>query len=142
LTGTTSKWAGGVLAPNGKIYGIPFKIAVVLIIDPVLGTADTSLTGSGLLTGNFKWNGGVLSSNGQIYAIPRASTTVLIIDPAVPSVNTASITGLVSPSWAGGILAPNGTIYGVPYVNNNVLQIEPGLPSLPPWMLEAYFNKF
>ena len=30
----TYKWLGGVLAPNGKIYGIPLSSTTVLKIDP------------------------------------------------------------------------------------------------------------
>ena len=33
LTGT-NKWYGGVLAPNGKIYGIPFNSTDILTITP------------------------------------------------------------------------------------------------------------
>jgi len=33
LTGTY-KWRGGVLAPNGKIYGIPYCPESVLILSP------------------------------------------------------------------------------------------------------------
>ena len=35
------KWSGGVLAPNGKIYGIPFHSTEVLEIDPETKTATT-----------------------------------------------------------------------------------------------------
>jgi len=28
------KWVGGTLAPNGKIYGIPYSATEVLIVDP------------------------------------------------------------------------------------------------------------
>ena len=41
LTGT-SKWIGGVLAPNGKIYGIPRNATQILEFDPV--TQTTNLT--------------------------------------------------------------------------------------------------
>jgi hypothetical protein len=33
-------WAGGVLAPNGKIYGIPIN-SQVLVIDPTNNTTTT-----------------------------------------------------------------------------------------------------
>ena len=33
----TYKWYGGVLGPDGKIYGIPFNAADILIIDPDAG---------------------------------------------------------------------------------------------------------
>ena len=72
-----SNLAGGVLAPNGKIYGIPWESTTVLEIDPVAKTATTF----GSLTGSGKWVGGVLAPNGKIYGIPNTSTTILEIDP-------------------------------------------------------------
>ena len=71
------KWVGGVLAPNGKIYGIPFNSTTVLEIDPVTKTATTF---GSLDSGPSKWRGGVLAPNGKIYGIPLNSTTVLEID--------------------------------------------------------------
>jgi hypothetical protein len=65
----TSKWPGGVLAPNGKIYGIPFDSTGVLEIDPVARTATTF----GSFSGTLKWRGGVLAPNGKIYGIPLNS---------------------------------------------------------------------
>jgi hypothetical protein len=71
----SSKWQGGVLASNGKIYGIPASSTQVLEIDPM--TKTTSLFGS--LSGSSKCQGGVLASNGKIYGIPLNSTQVLEI---------------------------------------------------------------
>ena len=71
----TNKWFGGVLAPNGKIYYVPYSSTQVLCIDPSNNT--TSLFGS--LTGTNKWYGGVLAPNGKIYCVPRDSETILTI---------------------------------------------------------------
>ncbi len=71
-----------VLAPNGKIYGIPNDRTSVLIIDPVTNTADTN-TISGL-PGSNKWVGGVLAPNGKIYCVPSTSTSVLVINTGLP----------------------------------------------------------
>ena len=91
LTGT-NKWRGGVLGPDGKIYGIPYKSDTVLIIDPVAGTVDTTtITG---LTGSYKWIGGVLGPDGKIYGIPYGSESVIIISGGFPSI---PITPLLSP---------------------------------------------
>ena len=35
----TEKWFSGVLAPNGKIYGIPYGSTNILIITPELNTS-------------------------------------------------------------------------------------------------------
>ena len=72
----SEKWLGGVLAPNGKIYGIPRNSTTVLCIDPSNNTTSTF----GDLSGTFKWYSGGLAPNGKIYGIPRNSTTVLCID--------------------------------------------------------------
>ena len=76
VTSDNYKWQDGVLAPNGKIYGIPYNSTTVLEIDPVARTA----TSFGSLTGTYKWISGVLAPNGKIYGIPANSTTVLEID--------------------------------------------------------------
>ena len=73
-------WRGGVLANNGKIYGIPFNDGAVLIIDPETDTADTTtLTDAGSATSKFY--GGVLASNGKIFGMPYNTDDVLVIDP-------------------------------------------------------------
>ena len=116
----SSKWNGGVLAPNGKIYGIPYNSTTVLEIDPVTQTATTF----GSLSGSEKWNGGVLAPNGKIYGIPYNSTTVLEIDPVTQTATTfGSLSG--SEKWNGGVLAPNGKIYGIPRKSGTVLEIDP-----------------
>ena len=70
-----NKWIGGVLAPNGKIYCVPFNSTQVLCID----TTDNSTTLFGSFTGTSKWGGGVLAPNGKIYCVPRTSAQVLTI---------------------------------------------------------------
>ena len=114
------KWVGGVLAPNGKIYGIPNDSTQVLEIDPT--TQTTSLFGN--LSGGGKWYGGILAPNGKIYGIPHSSTQVLEIDPIT---QTTSLFGSLSGSskWIGGSLAPNGKIYCVPLSENEILEIDP-----------------
>jgi hypothetical protein len=86
LTGG-NKWYGGVLAPNGKIYGIPYNSTDILIIDPVTDTATRSSM-SATLTGTNKWAGGVLAPNGKIYGIPINSTDILTI---TPDLNTSAV---------------------------------------------------
>ena len=63
----TNKWFGGVLAPNGKIYGIPANASTVLEIDPVNQTATTF---GSVGTGSNKWFGGVLAPNGKVQSSP------------------------------------------------------------------------
>jgi hypothetical protein len=90
LPSTLLKWRGGVLGPDGKIYGIPHNATSVLTIDPVTNTVDTtSING---LIGIDKWRGGVLAPNGKIYALPLDATCVLIIDPFSPISNITGVT--------------------------------------------------
>jgi len=118
LGSDSGKWEGGVLAPNGKIYGIPHNSTAVLEIDPASRTATTF----GSLSDSGKWIGGVLAPNGKIYGIPCNSTAVLEIDPASRTATTfGSLSG--SYKWIGGVLAPNGKIYGIPYYSTAVLEI-------------------
>ena len=108
----TSKWDGGILGPQGRIYGTPIGDSRVLILDPAINTADVT-TISGLGAGALKWTGGVLAFNGRIYNVARSDPTVLIIDPNSNTVDNTAITGLggAADKWLGGILAPNGRIY-------------------------------
>ena len=92
------------LHPSGKIFGIPYNAASVLIIDPVTKIADTSSIAG--LTGSNRWNGGVLSPSGKIFGIPYASESVLIIDPVSKIADTSSIAGLTGTfKWYGGVLS-------------------------------------
>jgi hypothetical protein len=120
VSGDQSKWTGGVLAPNGMIYGIPFSATSILKIDPTNDTVSTF----GSLSGSAKWTGGVLAPNGMIYGIPRDATSILKIDPNNDTVSTfGSLSG--SLKWTGGVLAPNGMIYGIPTDATSILKIDP-----------------
>eukprot|EP00043_Microstomoeca_roanoka_P000679 m.28505 g.28505 ORF g.28505 m.28505 type:complete len:408 (-) comp10453_c0_seq2:644-1867(-) len=120
------RWAGGVLAKNGKIYCIPFYSSAVLIIDPVTNTVDTTSL-VGLPSTSSKWNHGVLAENGRIYAFPRDFSAVLIIDPSSNSTDFTSISNIpsVSNSWSDGVLAGNGKVYMIPYSSSTVLILDP-----------------
>ena len=113
------KWFGGVLAPDGCIYGIPYNSTSVLKIDPVAGTATTF----GSLSGNDKWFGGVLAADGCIYGIPFNSTSVLKIDPVAGTATTFGDLSGAYYKWVGGVLAPDGCIYGIPFNSTSVLKL-------------------
>lgn len=117
----TSKWSGGVLAPNGKIYGIPRSAGTVLEIDP----GSRSLLQFGSVAGSEMYTGGVLAQNGKIYAIPYAATTVLEIDPNTrATVQFGSLPATIG-KWEGGVLASNGKIYAMPSNVASYLEIDP-----------------
>lgn len=121
-----AKWIGGVLGPDGNIYGMPFNGTDILIINPVAGTAARSAMGA-TLTGTGKWLGGVMGPDGKLYGIPADSTDILIIDApagtASRSAMGATLTG--SGKWRGGVLGPDGKIYGIPYDSTDILIVDP-----------------
>ena len=110
-----TEWVGGVLGPNGKIYGIPYSAGNVLIIDTKNNsTSLIPVTGTG-------WVGGVLAPNGKIFGIPIAGSNILIIDTFDDSISYLAVTGT---GWLSGALAPNGKIYCVPYSATTVAIID------------------
>lgn len=119
-------WASGILAPNGKIYCVPFEAKSVLIINPIMKTLDTITIP--LYNNVNKWAGGILASNGKIYCCPKDSTSILIIDPTTNTVDTTTITGVPSGNpggWHSSVLHTDGKIYCMPYATSNVLIIDP-----------------
>jgi hypothetical protein len=137
ISATGSNYAAGALAPNGKIYMVPYDADNVLVVDPANNTW-TVITVSGT---NNKYRSATIARNGRIYAIPQNETRVMIIDPVT---NTISfITGLPSANskWIGAVLAPNDCVYGIPFSSSNIVKVFTGIPSIPEWPLEAYFNK-
>ncbi len=116
------RWQGGVMAPNGKIYGIPRTSSSVLKIDP--STDSVSLFGS-VGAGGEKWWGGVLAPNGKIYGIPASDSNVLVINPANDTTYTFPAPSGTGYKWGGGVLAPNGKIYAMPCDDSRVLVIDP-----------------
>lgn len=122
ILATADKWVGGVLAPNGKIYGIPFGTNNILVIDPATESAATLASP---VSGGSKWFGGVLAPNGKLYGIPQTNDNPLLIDPEMNTISTfaSSVIG-ANNKWTGGVLAPDGKIYGIPRQDNNVLIID------------------
>jgi hypothetical protein len=129
-TRRTAKWWGGVLAPNGKIYAIPFSNQSegisILAIDTLTNTATASDRGI-TFSDSAKWVGGVFPPNGKIYGIPYNSTDILIIDTISDTVTRstmgATLTG--TSKWSGGVLGQDGMIYGMPDASNDILIIDP-----------------
>ena len=85
------RWAGGVLAPDGKIYCIPKSSSFVLVIDPIKRTTSSFRIPNSYPASEYviafpslmyhRWSGGVLAPNGKIYCIPYNASEVLEIDP-------------------------------------------------------------
>jgi hypothetical protein len=107
---------GGVLAPNGKIYTIPFSAGYGGIVDPITNTFNSNAL-IGTISTNFPYAGGVLATNGKIYCMPAVAANIGVIDPEL---NTFTTFGSGIGNYTGGILAPNGKIYCIP---NNATSI-------------------
>jgi streptogramin lyase len=125
-----TNWCGSVLAPNGKIYGIPGGETRILEIDPINETATTFGSLSSSLT---KWWGGILAPNGKIYGIPYSSTSVLEIDPNNRTATTfGNISSFLSsePYGWNGILGADGKIYIIPWNHNKIIRIDPETKTL------------
>jgi hypothetical protein len=127
VAATTNKWSGGVLAKNGKIYGVPNAYSTVLIYDSYTGAGGGIIDTTSLPVSGSGWVGGVLAPNGKIYCAPYSATAVLIIDPLNKTADTTTlpITDTNATKWYGNCLAPNGKIYCIPYSASSVLIIDP-----------------
>ncbi|EGD80063.1 hypothetical protein PTSG_13026 [Salpingoeca rosetta] len=120
-------WVSGVVARNGKMYGVPFAATSVLILDPVSNDTDTTAM-SGLSSQGEKWISGVLADNGKLYCIPSNADAVLVIDPEANSTDATTLTvSGDTHQWRDGVLAGNGLIFGIPYDHAFVLVINPAL---------------
>lgn len=80
----TRKWKGGVLGPDGVIYGVPACHANPLQIDTwtrKVSLIPGTLSGEHLWPG-WKWSGGILHpGTGTIFCIPTNSHSILAIGP-------------------------------------------------------------
>ncbi|EGD78428.1 hypothetical protein PTSG_09123 [Salpingoeca rosetta] len=132
------KWRGGVLANNGRIYGIPSGDRSVLIIDPATDTADTT-TISNVPSNLYSWIDGVLASNGKIYSFPQRGAAVLVIDPATNTADTTTLSVTNDGTsgnegggrggqykWWGGVRAGNDKLYSIPLGAENIAIVSPG----------------
>ena len=106
---------GGVMSPQGAIYGFPYITGGVLKIVPDGsggGTASTVAAGAGLHMPAAH----ALAFNGCIYTAPSysASSNVYVYNPANDTLVATVATGITG-QWCGGVLAPNGNIYSSPF---------------------------
>jgi outer membrane protein assembly factor BamB len=121
-------WGGGVLAPDGRIFGIPDEATTILEIDP---EGRTVRTFGSVPVGTDKWRGGVLAFDGKIYAVPRDADSILEIDPSSGLISTdVEAGGEGANKWYGAVLGPNGRVYGIPYDETRVLEYDPAARSV------------
>lgn len=113
---------GAVLAPNGKIYTIPYSATNVIEIDPENQTSKS--IGVNLGTNSTKYVGGVLASNGLIYAMPETALKILQINPYNKTVVELTFTPTLTGFYKGTVLHPNGKIYGMNHSSSSGAFIE------------------
>ena len=109
------KYAGGVLAPNGHVYMVPYNANNIGDFDPATD-AFSVVSISGVISHGSKYAGGVLAPNGHIYMVPDNADSIGDFDPATGSFSALDISGVISHGhkYRLGVLAPNGHIYMVP----------------------------
>jgi hypothetical protein len=139
----SGSWFGGVLAQNGKIYGIPNNSLSILEIDTSVGIA-TTLSNVGVALSSCA--GGVLSKGGKIYCIPRNGGAIGVINIATQSFSASSMSLPTGATYNGATLAPSGIIYVSPYTSGSLIYkiTFSGLNQLPflNYCLTPYINKF
>jgi len=115
----SSKWFGGVLAPNNFIYGCPMNATTILKINT---EDDTVTTFGSVAAGSNKWLGSTLVGY-IIYCTPFASTSILKIDTRTDTTTTfGNVTG--SNKYVGSVLAPNGCLYHIPYDATTIMKVD------------------
>jgi hypothetical protein len=120
------------LAPNHKIYGIPYDSDKVLVFD----TKNYNYYNihCNLNRNGGQMVGGVLAPNNKIYCIPYSiKYPVMIIDTDKDLVYENGIYEFTYKyqnthqydTWQGGVYHPNGKIYGIPSHSKSIFIIDP-----------------
>jgi hypothetical protein len=92
---------GGVLAPDGRIVGMPYGATCCLIIDPATDTIAPYSTIQGLNCVNtafgsmFSFGGGVVAPNGLIVGVPFRADATMFIDLNSPVVSLSPAANVV-----------------------------------------------
>ena len=116
-----------VVAPNGRIFFVPYVRTFCMYFDPTTNTYST-FAGFNAGAGNSSlMNGGVLAPNGKIYFAPFNDTVFRFLDPDALTINAyATITGNTPTShYYGAVLAPNGKIYFIPNFTSLFRVVDP-----------------
>lgn len=111
-------FAGGVLAPNGKVILVPNGSSSPSTIPPIVGIydPDTNTYTNGPTVPNIgRFIGGVLAPNGKVIFAPRSQPTIGIYDPVSNTYTNGPAHGQNNSSaYWGAVLAPNGKVILVP----------------------------
>lgn len=115
-----SKYNGGVLAPNGKIYAAPAWSGSVLVIDPITKNLQTVSILSN--ASDARWCGAVIDKNGMMHGILSGSSSQM-------EFNTNNHTNYFRNIFTGdnkfyGGVIKNNKIYSIPYSYTKVLEFD------------------
>jgi len=105
IAGGLYAYSGGCLAPNGKIYCMPYNAQNVLIIDP---SNNTSITVP-MVGVSQQYRCAIMAQDGNIYGIPCDENKVCVINPNTFAVG-ANFTGTISGTTLTVTLVSSGTI--------------------------------
>jgi len=112
---------GGVLAPNGNIYGMPYHDSHILCLN--VKEQTTSFVGTPF-PGHSRWEGGTVGEDGCIYFVPYFSSNVLKFDPIDHDITILQPELTQSGcKWSFSVLGHDGHIYCIPCRANHVLRI-------------------
>lgn len=119
-----TRFFGGVLGNDGKIYFIPYNYNKVLIADPP--NASYTVQDWGINLTNFL-GGSTVAANNKIYAI--GASTILVIDTAANTAFTSTY-GILSGTTAvrnisGTRSITDGCVYWAPYANTHLVRVDP-----------------
>lgn len=113
--------SGGLLAPNGNIYGMPYNDSRILCLhvkEQITSFVSTPIFGLS------QWEGGTLGEDGCIYFVPYSSSNVLKFDPVDHT------TTILEPKlkyreskWVFSVLGHDGHIYCIPSQASYILRI-------------------
>ena len=116
-----------VLAPNGRIFFVPYERTFCMYFDPTTNTFST-FAGFDAGAGNATlMNCGALAPNGKIYFAPFDDTVFRFLDPDALTIQAyATITGNTPSShYYGAVLGPNGKIYFIPSYTSLFRAVDP-----------------
>jgi hypothetical protein len=109
----SGSYRGGILAPNGDIYFIPYNANRGQKVSATGVVSTYSL----VYTVASAYSGGVLAPNGDIHFVPYAAVRGQKIS-ASGVVSTYSLVYTNADAYSGGVLAPNGDIHFIPFAAN------------------------
>lgn len=133
------KFRSGTVAPNGKLYMIPYGATFALIYDPHTNTFTTlPVPGSEV----YKFIGTTLGMNGLIYALPYDTTQIIEINPNTNEIKRVGPVFSANKSVSfGSIMDDDGNIYTVPSNVNSIFKISPPNSGVHSWAASPYINK-